>query len=142
MDTSQPEPPPVDSDVLDMLTSLQEPGEPDLVVELVTLFLRDTPERLQVLLAQPLNGSQAAGVAHAIKGSAGNLGALVLQERASALEQAAHGGSHPERLAALADALHAEYARVEGHLKGVLAERVATDASTNWGRRAPGGAQY
>ena len=123
MDTTQPQPPPVDPEVLDMLTSLQEPGEPDLVVELVTLFLRDTPERLQVLLARPLDGSQAAGVAHAIKGSAGNLGAMVLQERASALEQAAHRGSHPERLAALADALHAEYARVERHLKDLLGER-------------------
>ena len=89
--------------------------------------------------------SQAAGVAHAIKGSAGNLGAMVLQERASALEQAAHRGSHPERLAALADALHAEYARVERHLKGVLAERVATDCVDQRGRRAgqPGcAAQY
>ena len=123
MDITTPTPPPVDPGVLDALASLQEPGEPDLLLELVTLFLRDTPERLQDLHARPLDPGHAARVAHAVKGSAGNLGAMVLQERASLLEQAAHRGSDSDVLASLTAALHAEYGRVERHLRAILADR-------------------
>ena len=129
MDTTPPQPPPIDAEVLEMLASLQEPGEPDLLVELVTLFLRDTPSRLRDLSARPLEAGRVVRVAHAVKGSAGNLGAMVLQERASALEQAAHAGGDPVLLAGLADAVQAEYARVEAYLRGVLAERTGADSS-------------
>jgi HPt (histidine-containing phosphotransfer) domain-containing protein len=123
MDTPQPESVPVDPEVLEMLASLQEPGEPDLLVELVTLFLRDTPERLKDLDVRPLDANHVARVAHAVKGSAGNLGAMVLQECASALEKAAQHDESSARLARLADAVSAEYERVERHLERVLAER-------------------
>ena len=129
MDTTPPQPPPIDAEVLEMLASLQEPGEPDLLVELVTLFLRDTPSRLRDLSARPLEAGRVVRVAHAVKGSAGNLGAMLLQERASALEQAAQAGGDPVLLAGLADAVQAEYARVEAHLRGVLAERTGADSS-------------
>ena len=123
MDTTPPQPPPIDSEVLEMLASLQEPGQPDLLIELVTLFLRDTPERLQDLLARPLDANHVARVAHAVKGSAGNLGAMALQECASALEQAAHHGQDADALAGLADAVRAEYVRVERYLQQILAQR-------------------
>ena len=116
-------PPPVDPEVIEMLASLQEPGEPDLVVELVTLFLRDTPERLRDLRTRPLDASQAARVAHAVKGSAGNLGAVRLQEVAGDLEQAGHRGESADGLATLVEAVFSEYARVEQHLQGILADR-------------------
>jgi HPt (histidine-containing phosphotransfer) domain-containing protein len=125
MHATPPSPPPVDPEVLEMLASLQEPGEPDLVAELLTLFLRDTPERLFELRARPLEAGPAARVAHTVKGSAGNLGATQLQERASALEQAGHRGADADVLATLADALDAEYACVEQHLRQLLAERSA-----------------
>ena len=97
MDTPTPPPPPVDPEVLEMLASLQEPAEPDLVVELVTLFLRDTPERLRELSGRPLEAGHAARVAHSVKGSAGNLGAFALQELASQLEQAGRRGDSARR---------------------------------------------
>ena len=127
MDTSSPQPPPVDAEVLEMLESLQEPGEPDLIVELITLFLEDTPDRLAELGVRPLDAGHVARVAHAVKGSAGNLGAMVLQDCASALEHAAHRGESQKMLAVLADAVHAEFARVERHLQQVLAQRTGTD---------------
>jgi len=120
---------PVDPEVIEMLASLQEPGEPDLIVELVTLFLHDTPERLRDLRAQPLEAGRAARVAHAVKGSAGNLGASLLQELAGQLEQAGHRGDSPAALAVLADAVHAEFSRVEHHLLGLVSERTGEDAS-------------
>lgn len=122
-------PPPVDPEVIEMLASLQEPGEPDLVVELVTLFLRDTPERLAELTRSPLEAGHVARVAHAIKGSAGNLGATALQDLAGQLEQAGHRGESVASLAALGEAVHAEYARVDSHLRGVLVERAGADSA-------------
>ena len=130
MPTPTPPPPPVDPEVIEMLASLQEPGEPDLVVELVTLFLRDTPERLNEL-AGPVDAAQVARVAHAIKGSAGNLGAMTLQDVASRLEQAGHRGESADALARLTTELHEEYARVEQYLRGVVAERAGTDPALN-----------
>lgn len=126
MDTPQPLPPPVDPEVLDMLASLQEPGEPDLVVELVTLFLRDTPERLRDLRGRPLDAGPVARVAHSVKGSAGNLGASYLQDLAGKLEQAGHRAEPAATLATLAEAVCTEFARVEEHLQGVLRERAGT----------------
>ncbi len=121
--------PAVDPEVLEMLASLQEPGEPDLVVELVSLFLRDTPERLRALDDRPLDAAQVTRVAHAVKGSAGNLGASHLQDLAGQLEQAGYQGRSPDALATLADDVQAEYVRVEQYLRGVLANRDAGDGS-------------
>ena len=124
-------PPPVDTEVLEMLASLQEPGEPDLLVELVSLFLSDTPERLRALRVRPLASAPVARVAHSVKGSAGNLGATHLQDLASQLEQAGHESRGSDELAALADALCAEYARVELYLQGVLAMRSGDSPTTH-----------
>lgn len=121
-----PLPPPVDDEVLEMLASLQEPGEPDLLAELVTLFLRDTPTRLRDLEQRPLAAGPTARVAHAVKGSAGNLGATYMQDLASALEQAGHQGADPDVLAPMADALCTEFGRVAAYLQDVVARRPAT----------------
>ena len=123
MTTPTPLPPPVDDEVLEMLASLQEPGEPDLLTELVTLFLRDTPVRLRDLEVRPLEPSATARVAHAVKGSAGNLGATHLQDLASTLEQAGRQGIAADALATMADALCAEYDRVAAYLSSVIAGR-------------------
>lgn len=123
MDTSTPLPPPVDDEVLEMLASLQEPGEPDLLAELVTLFLRDTPARLADLEPRPLAAGPTARVAHAVKGSAGNLGAMHMQDLAARLEQAGHAGAASEVLVPMAEALCTEYTRVAAYLQHVLAQR-------------------
>ena len=120
-----PNPPAVEPEVLEMLESLQEPGEPDLIVEIISIFLRDTPERLDGLRDRPLEAAPTSRIAHAVKGSAGNLGASRLQDLAERLEQAGHGGAEPQVLGSLADAVIAEYARVADHLHGVLAQRGA-----------------
>ncbi len=120
-----PNSPAIEPEVLEMLESLQEPGEPDLIVEIVSIFLRDTPERLDGLRDRPLDPAHTSRVAHAVKGSAGNLGASHLQALAERLEAAGIGRAEPHVLASLADAVMAEYARVADHLQGVLAQRGA-----------------
>ncbi|MGI8673054.1 MAG: Hpt domain-containing protein [Luteitalea sp.] len=125
--------PPVDPEVLEMLETLQEPGEPDILVELLTLFLRDTPERLRELTVEPLPVPTAARVAHTVKGSAGNIGASRLQQLAGDLEHACRPHRQDEARAALPTlvaALSAEYARVAQHLQLVIVARGGGAASS------------
>lgn len=114
---------PVDPEILEILATLQEPGQPDILVELLGLFLRDTPERLRELEMQPLRGAVASRVAHVVKGSAGNLGAAHLQQLAGDLEEAGRREASAGELQRLATGLLAEYTRVAGYLDHVLAAR-------------------
>ncbi len=62
--------------------------------QVMALFLADTPPRLQAI-ADALAAQDApalAAAAHALKGSAGNVGAVALQREAGALESRARGG--------------------------------------------------
>ena len=119
-----PKPLPVDPDVLEMLADLQEPGEPDLLSELVTLFLRDTPERLDVLhrALDSRDFETAARAAHSLKGSAANLGATQLQALAADAETSARAGDEAT-VRASAAALDAEFAAVRRQLEDVLTRR-------------------
>ena len=77
-----------------MLRDLQPPGEPDVVAELIASFLSDSAERIERLHAASAAGN-LRGVsheAHAIKGSAGLLGAEPLRAEAEAVETAANAG--------------------------------------------------
>ena len=123
MDTTSTPGEPVDPSALEALASLQEDGEPDLLVELITLFLRDTSARLLELSTPPLEAAAVARLAHSIKGSAGNLGAMDLQARAARLEAAATQGEPADTLANLVRDVESEYRRVERHLGQLRASR-------------------
>jgi CheY-like chemotaxis protein/HPt (histidine-containing phosphotransfer) domain-containing protein len=77
--------------------------------EVIELFLADAPRRLEAI-AQAVKAGDAgaiAAAAHALLGSARNIGAMALQEGADALEAAAKAGvplDGAERHAALCDA--------------------------------------
>ncbi len=116
---------PVDPLVLDMLASLQEDGEPDLLVELITLFLQETSARLTDLAGAPIDAPSTARVAHSIKGSAGNLGASGLQALAARLEAAAEEGQPEHTLRMLVAEIEAEFRRVDCQLRDVRASRTA-----------------
>jgi HPt (histidine-containing phosphotransfer) domain-containing protein len=68
----------VDLDVLRSYEKIQLDGEPDLIVELIDLYLEDARRRLTVMkesLAQR-NWLSVKREAHSLRGSSGNLGAL------------------------------------------------------------------
>ena len=115
---------PVDPEVLQMLADLQEPGEPDLLRELLTLFLRDTPERLDALTRAlaAADFDTAGRAAHSVKGSAANLGASQLQELASVAEIAARQRD-AAALTPAATAVDAEFTQVRIQLEDLLATR-------------------
>jgi HPt (histidine-containing phosphotransfer) domain-containing protein len=84
----------LDPSLLDFLRTLRFEGEPDPVTEIIDLFLRDTPSRLEEATAA-LNRRDSAGVqaaAHTLKGSANNLGARRLGAAAGRLENQASTG--------------------------------------------------
>ncbi|HSV34419.1 MAG TPA: response regulator [Ramlibacter sp.] len=72
--------------------------------EVVALFIADAPLRLQAL-AQAVEAQDTAGLArtaHALKGTAGNIGAAALQQAAGLLEEAAQAGMPADAAARLA----------------------------------------
>lgn len=87
--------PVVDYGVIDELRQLQLDGEPDLLAELVEVFVEDASARLKTL-REALNQADADGVAkiaHTLKGSAGNLGASRMAHLAAQLEERGRSGN-------------------------------------------------
>jgi HPt (histidine-containing phosphotransfer) domain-containing protein len=78
----------LDRSVLAGLRELQEEGEPDILEEIVELFLTDVPPQL-VALREAVEASDAHSVeriAHTLKGSCGNLGAVRMAAICSELQ--------------------------------------------------------
>jgi HPt (histidine-containing phosphotransfer) domain-containing protein len=88
--------PVLDQQVLDELRQYSD-DEQDLVQELVTLFLRETPMQL-LALQQALNEANSEEVqrrSHRLKGSAGAIGASRLREMCEQIELYARNGTLP-----------------------------------------------
>ena len=84
------------SDAVDMavLTSFEEAqgeGEPDLVVELIDLYLEDTPHRVAAMreAMAKTDGQSLERAAHCLKGSSASLGAGQVAVLCEELEQIA-----------------------------------------------------
>jgi HPt (histidine-containing phosphotransfer) domain-containing protein len=95
---------PVDLEVLYSLAEAQGDEEPDLIVELIDLYLVDTPLRLaamQEALASSDELLMGRG-AHALKGSSSTLGAAQVAESCAELELLARATSFQEYATVLA----------------------------------------
>jgi HPt (histidine-containing phosphotransfer) domain-containing protein len=114
------------SEALDALRELQEPGEPSLLVEIVSIFLRDAPGRLAAIreAIQTANADALREAAHALKGSAATLGAQQVGELCSQLEQMGREGAL-EAAAGLLPELDAAWRRAERALASVMSEAAA-----------------
>jgi len=80
--------PALDPSALAELRTFCDPGEDDLVAELVEIFLDDTPKRLDAL-GTAVGAGDARGIAaeaHAMKSSSGQLGAVVFSALCKELE--------------------------------------------------------
>ena len=106
--------PAVDRAVLAGLAELQEEGEPDVLTELIELFLRDG-ERRHAALADVVRRGDAAEVArlaHGWKGACGNLGCKALTAACATLEQHAQQGALGELRASM-ESIDDEWSRVK-----------------------------
>jgi len=107
-----------------VLTSLRELGgeeDPGLFVELVNLFLEDTPERMRELSAalEKQDPRAIEHAAHALKSSAANLGALGLSDLFRAIESAGREKDLGRAATLVAKALP-EFGKVEAALRSEI----------------------
>ena len=109
--------------VLAALEELREEGEPDLIVELIDLYLTDAPQWVEAMrtAAAETDAAQLKRAAHTLKGSSGSVGIRQVAEACALLEQVdlTDAGARAERLlqqldrefAAAREALAVERAR-------------------------------
>ncbi len=80
----------LDMEVVDELLSLTGDEDPELLLDLIGMFLEDAPIKLSAILHGLASGDFEAlsGAVHSLKGSAGNLGAHVVQHDCESLQHA------------------------------------------------------
>ncbi len=85
----------LDRNALLTLRALREPFKPDPVVELIDLFLNDTPGKIREMLtaAAQYNAYSLELIAHSLRGCASSVGASRMARLCAELEEQAHAGS-------------------------------------------------
>jgi len=113
--------PVLDSAVVSGLRQLTPPGEPDVLAEVLNLFLVEVPPRMD-----RLRNAWAAGnieelrrIAHSLRGSAGNVGARRLYEVCRQLDDKGQSGDLAGS-APFVDALGVEFGKVEAEIRRLL----------------------
>jgi HPt (histidine-containing phosphotransfer) domain-containing protein len=111
--------PVLDPTVLDALRQLNMPGEPDVLAEVLKMFVQEVPPRIE-----RLRNAFAAGDiqavhrhAHSLKGSAGNIGARAMFAVCKQLDESGDLAS----AAPLVDGLLAEFGKVETEIRRLMA---------------------
>jgi HPt (histidine-containing phosphotransfer) domain-containing protein len=112
--------PVLDPAVVSGLRQLTPPGEPDVLAEVLNLFLVEASPRLDRLRNALASGNieEVRRVAHSLKGSAGTIGARRLYEVCRQLDTRGESGDRPA--SALVDALGVEFDKVEAEIRRLL----------------------
>ena len=105
------------------MRAAQSASEPDIVVEVVDIFVREAPVRIRAIGDALASGDRttAAREAHTLKGSAGHLGAKTLATLCARFEDKVRAGAPFDEAFAL-EAIEEELARVVGALAGQAGE--------------------
>jgi HPt (histidine-containing phosphotransfer) domain-containing protein len=111
----------VDGAVIETLRQLTPPGEPDVLTEVLQMFLQEVPPRIE-----RLRNAWAAGniqemyrAAHSLKGSAGNIGAQRLFAVCKQLDEMGRAGNL-ENSTPLVNALAIEFASVADEIGRII----------------------
>jgi two-component system, sensor histidine kinase and response regulator len=105
-----------------VLAGLRELGDQGFLADLYELFLADVPAQLEAL-RKAIKGGDAPSVervAHTLKGSCGNMGALRIATICAELQDMGHSGEL-ERAPVLGERLEAEFGRVRKALEAEIA---------------------
>lgn len=76
--------------VVEELLSISDDGDPELLLDLIQMFLGDGPAKIAAVTEGLANGDfeKAERAAHSLKGSSGNLGARLLQQSCEEMQVA------------------------------------------------------
>ncbi len=118
----------LDKNVLDELLSFASDGDPDLLLDLIQMFLDDSPSKVSAVREGLETGDfeKAERAAHSLKASSGNLGARIVQDICEQLQVLTRGRKMNESLE-LAPRLEQSYAAAASELqklRAVYAERL------------------
>ena len=111
----------LDVSVIEALRSLGAPGDPDVYTEVALLFLDDVPVQLAALTAAIAADSAESvrQIAHRLRGSALEIGAIRMAPVCAAIEYAARDGSLEEAAARAAN-LDLEFVATRETLQHVI----------------------
>jgi HPt (histidine-containing phosphotransfer) domain-containing protein len=114
--------PVLDPAVIDSLRQLSVPDEPDVLTEVLKLFLDEAPPRIARLRNAWTAGNieEVQRIAHSLKGSAGNIGAHGLFEVCKTLDDLGRSGTL-ESGGGLVEALGVEFQKVEAEIRRLIA---------------------
>jgi HPt (histidine-containing phosphotransfer) domain-containing protein len=115
------EPDVLDRAVMATLRQLTTPGEPDVLIEVLQLFLQEVPlrmDRLRIAYAAG-NIEEVYRAAHSLKGSAGNIGAQRLLGVCRQLDAMGRAGDLTDA-APLVAALGVEYETVAAEIDRII----------------------
>ena len=86
--------PAIDPEAIEQLRFLEDEDQPNVVAELVMLFVEHTPPKITAIREGIAQGDADAvkRAAHSLKGSSANVGATGMQDVCDQIEQAATGG--------------------------------------------------
>jgi HPt (histidine-containing phosphotransfer) domain-containing protein len=115
------EPVVLDRRVIETLRQLTPPGEPDVLTEVLQMFLQEVPPRIERLRNAWTAGNiqEVYRAAHSLKGSAGNIGAQRLLGVCKQLDEMGRAGDL-EHSAPLVDALATEYGKVADEIRLII----------------------
>ncbi len=113
----------IDMSVVEELLDLCDDRDPELLVDLIGMFLEDGPARIQSILdgLEKNDLEMVERAAHSLKGSAGNLGALKVQGHADAMQVASRQGEG-DKLNQLVPSLQSDYQEAEQALRDIVAK--------------------
>ena len=117
---------PINPKALDTIRRLQQPGAPNLLQKIITIYL-DSSRQLVATLRSALAAGDANAIsqaAHALKSSSANVGAMALAEVCRALEAAGRSGNLSEA-AGHGQALFQEFERATAALCAVQEKSAA-----------------
>ena len=111
----------LDPDVVESLRQLTPPGQPDVLQEVLNLFLDEVPKKISALQSAVASGDATTvqRAAHSLKGSSGNIGARAMYDVCRQLDDRARS-EELARLQPLVDTLSAEYGKVEAEIRSLL----------------------
>ena len=115
----------IDETVLAALAEAQDEGEPDLIVELIDLYLDDAPQWVAAIRAAVAQADVFAlqRAAHTLKGSSGSMGVRQVAEICRLIEQMNCDASAASDVVLL-DLLDREFERARAALRSLRDRRI------------------